>query len=152
MVSVSWNKGDITDTMHIEALLCGMAARLATEKSSNEELETIRKILDKGDIASKNQAVEDFAKISWDFHRRVNILSKSPRLAAAMRATSVPFVQDLRTEVPDWWCTSHQQHQEILEAMLERDAEKAEKLMREHYESASAYVGQHLHHREMTAG
>jgi DNA-binding GntR family transcriptional regulator len=144
MVSAEWAPNDLIDTFHIEALLCGLAARLATANATEDELQELDELLQRGENAGDPPDRSITAEVSWQFHRGVNRAARSRRLITSLRAVSVSFVQDFMKEVPDWWCHSREQHRAILEAMRAREADRAEMLMREHFEEAGRHVSQFL--------
>lgn len=144
MVSAEWTPADLLDTFRIEALLCGLAARLATALATDDELDEIDEIVARGENAGDPPDRSIMAQASWEFHRRVNQTAGSRRLITSLRAVSVSFVQDFLKEIPDWWCHSREQHRHILEAMRSHDADRAEELMREHFEDAGRHLSNYL--------
>lgn len=144
MVTAEWSPDDLLDTFRIEALLCGLAARLAVQNATDAELEEMDALLRRGEDAGDPPDRSITAAVTWQFHRSVNRAARSRRLIAALRAVSVHFVQDFMKEVPGWWCHSREQHREIFEAIRARDAELAERLMRHHFEEAGQHVARFL--------
>ena len=144
MVSAEWSSDDLLDTFRIEALLSGMAARLASQNASDEEIHELDLLLKRGEAAGDPPDRSITAEVTWQFHRGINRAAKSRRLIASLRAVSVTFVQDFMKEVPQWWCHSSEQHRAIFEAVRARQPEVAESLMRDHFEAAGQYMAQIL--------
>lgn len=150
MVSAEWTTDDLLDTFRIEALLSGLAARLAAANASDDDLQALDELLKRGEAAGDPPDRSITAEVSWQFHRGINRAARSRRLIAALRAVSVTFVQDFMKEVPDWWCHSREQHRQIFETIRRRDADQAEALMRAHFEEAGRHMAEFLREQKET--
>lgn len=131
MVVAEFDERDLIDTFHVEAVLCGLTARRAAELATDDDARRLREILHP-DVDPPG----GLAAISWEFHRQVNQLSASTRLLAALRTISVSFVQDFTESLPDWWHTSSDEHDDILDAIARHDGDRADHLMFEHFKHA----------------
>lgn len=131
MVVAAFEERDLIDTFHVEAVLCGLTARRAAELATEEDIERLRNILH-----PEVDPPGGVADIAWEFHRQVNLMSSSARLLAALRTVSVTFVQDFTESLPDWWHTSSDEHDDILDALATHDGDRADRLMFEHFKHA----------------
>lgn len=138
MVVRAFTEEDLRDTLLVEATLSGMTAGRAALRAGADDLEELKALLDEADgiIAGEGQQrTSELSRISWAFHRKVNLTARSKRLSAALRSVSVNFAQDLMSELPEWWMTSsHAEHRLILEAISQRDAERAKVLTVTHFD------------------
>ena len=126
---------DLADTFRIEAALSGLTAERAAVRATDEELDDLRRIASEElqEPIDKARA----ARLTWEFHRSINKMARSPRLTAALRAVSVPFIQDFMRELDDWWRTSVDEHREIAAAICARDAEGAREATVRHFDHAA---------------
>jgi DNA-binding GntR family transcriptional regulator len=135
MVVAKITTDDLVDTIRVEAQLCGMAARRAANRATDEEVAALVAL-----VKEPSTTPERRAKLSWEFHRQVNAMARSPRLLAALRAVSVPFAQDFREDLRQWWETSADEHLELALAIEARDVDKAQELMVDHFEHIAQAV------------
>lgn len=126
---------DLADTFRIEAVLSGLTVERAATRATDEELAKISALVAKDleDPIDRRNA----AKMAWEFHRTVNNTARSPRLIAALRAVSVPILQDFMIELDDWWRCSHEEHREIAAALQARDAQRAQDATVHHFHHAA---------------
>ena len=126
---------DLADTFRIEAVLSGLTAERAAVRATDEELEGLRRIASE-ELPQRIDKARA-AQLAWEFHRSINKMARSPRLTAALRAVSVPFIQDFMRELDDWWQTSVEEHREIARAICARDAEAARDATVRHFDHAA---------------
>lgn len=121
----------------LEALACGLSARRGL---SNEAAETLRDCVQRGDrILSKGHLdpadLAPYRQMNVTFHDTIIQTSGNPFLGSFIRQCySVPLASDRVFVWEDFnvIARSHDDHHRIAEAILARDAERAEYLMREH--------------------
>lgn len=127
---------DITDIYVVEGTLHGMATRRLTEEGSDADIGSVVHLHEDLLAATSDGVFEQLAHLNWKFHRQINRLAASPKLAAALRTLSIAIPRDYLVEIPSWIDRANAEHAEITTAMLDRDADTAELLMREHVISA----------------
>ena len=127
-------RSDIEETFGIRSVLESYAARLATIRHLEgdlqpleEKLEDYRQCLDRGDL-------DALPKINTEFHDLLYGLSRSPRL--------IRMINDLRDHIYRFRLVilkirataelSNNDHRLMLEAIRERDTDGVEKLVKEH--------------------
>lgn len=129
-----YSRKEALDIYDVRALLEGMSANLAARATlSNAQLTTFQqrlwKLLDKGDSADAAIFIEDdlalhtvIAELSGNHALLDSITRLGNRLLSLRAMTRIEISSQL----------SQDQHQQIVEAIVARDPEKAETAMREH--------------------
>ncbi len=157
--------GDILASVEVRAGLEGTAARLSVEYGWDAaELEFLsdtakkgRVIVDRGDWSEAIEA--DWYELNWIFHRAINIAARNPVLRNAMRMTILsPVTGDViraspvvaahvpqrQRQIPDTTpahiLQSQSDHEAILQAIRNDDAQAAETLMTTHVRATKARV------------
>jgi DNA-binding GntR family transcriptional regulator len=141
-------KAEILEMITVWAALESMAARLACVRADAREIAGLRRLFDEfaaesGEGAS--QYIHDYSQANLAFHGAVMRLGGCALLVdiaenlilhmRAIRAVSVR--QERRLE------TSMREHGAIIEALERRDADLAERLVREHTLGLAAHVERH---------
>jgi len=128
-------KQEILEIIFVWAGLEGMAARLATENASDEEIASMRAMFatfDKGEEAEAH--IDEYSETNIEFHQRLISLSKCKLLQdiadglfihmRAIRNKTIGERNRASESVID--------HMRIIQTLEERDATMAEQLVREH--------------------
>jgi len=153
MVVSRFSHDDMLDTFKINAFLSGLAAARAAEVADSDDMDELDRLVSQGD---KLDAIQDRDRISdwaWAFHRRVNRSTRSARLLATLRATTVPLIhQDFMRDIRGWWEVSQDEHRDIAAAIRSRDAERARKLMSAHFDHAGDALARCLSERDTAVG
>ncbi len=142
-----FSTADIFDAIELRGLLEGMAARLAAEKAQGAadtaKLQSLHNDLLR-ELRPRRltlEYLEQFMELNGNFHAEILRLSDCRMLQRAMEhVCSLPFASPsafVRRQylAPESWDLFHiaiDQHQGILEAILNREAARAETLAREH--------------------
>lgn len=129
---------DISDVFEIRGALEGLAAELASERITDEELENMERHLvrisegiEKGDITS-------VVEIDTDFHSMLYTASRNQRLGQIINNLREQIQRFRQTSLsyPGRMRVALEEHRRIIEAISARDAELARKLAAEHIENA----------------
>lgn len=137
-------KAEILETITVWAALESMAARLACTHASDKDLKGLRKLY--GSESDPDGAdVNDYSQKNIAFHQTVIrlggnslIVDLAQNLILHMRAIrAVSVRQEGRLE------TSRREHSGIIAALEARDADGAERLVREHTLGLAAHVERH---------
>jgi DNA-binding GntR family transcriptional regulator len=129
------NKKEILDMIDVWAALESMAARLATSRSSDEEIAQLRKMYTTYDSTEETRAhIDEYSETNIEFHHMIIKLGKSPLITQmaeqlffhmrAIRASTIKERDRLSRSVID--------HIRIIEALEERDSYHIEQLVRDH--------------------
>lgn len=129
---------DIADVFELRAALEGLAAGLAAERVTEEELEQLERILVKLGECVQNNDLEQLVELDTEFHDTLFKASRNERL--------VQIVSNLREQIQRFRTTTLaapgrmkfaiQEHKKIVEAVSERNVELARALASEHIENA----------------
>jgi DNA-binding GntR family transcriptional regulator len=129
-------RSDLRDIYLIEGMLHGLALRRITERHDEEEIgelagyhDEMLRVTAAGDNAR-------MSKINWQFHRRINQLSRSPKLLAVIRTHSLSIPNDQVDQMPNRSERVNLEHAEIMAAVRRGEGAVAESLMRQHVVNA----------------
>ena len=127
-------RDDIEETFGIRSVLEGYADRLAAVKHDAQELEDLENKIDEFQNALDRKKMDLLPTINTEFHDLLYGLSKSPKL--------INMINHLRDQIyryrqmilkeRKFATTSNQDHKKMLKYIRRRDAEGAERLVREH--------------------
>jgi DNA-binding GntR family transcriptional regulator len=119
-----------------------MAARLATSRATDAEIGSLRRMLAKFSEHEIRTQIDEYSETNIKFHQRILDLSKCALLKQiadglflhmrAIRARTMAEGDRVRRSIVD--------HAHIIEALEARDAELAERLVREHTLNLHAHV------------
>ena len=131
---LGFERDDIIETFGIRSVLEGYAARLAAVKHDAKELEDLENKIDEFQDALDRQKMSLLPAINTEFHDLLYSLSKSPKL--------INMINHLRDQIyryrqmilkeRKFASTSNQDHKKMIKYIRRRDAEGAERLVREH--------------------
>ena len=135
-------KAELLEMIMVWAALESMAARLACAKASDRDLAALGRVYGE---SHGDDDVSDYSEKNVAFHQAIIRLSGNGRIGdladnlilhmRAIRAVSIR--QEGRFE------TSRREHRAIIAALEARDAESAERLVREHVLGLAAHVERH---------
>lgn len=149
-VEVSDVTQELEDIFAIREALEGTAARLAAERMTDTEIELLQKIHD-SHCALAIDAFEQRSEKNHEFHGAVLQGARAPRLARMVGDYREFFVQasQLSQYQKRHTSTALKQHQELIDALRNRDGKKAEKLTRIHLRHGMQRLleQRHLKHR-----
>ncbi|MGE5415307.1 MAG: GntR family transcriptional regulator [Acidobacteriota bacterium] len=131
---------DVADVFEIRAALEGLAASLAAERITEEELEELERILvRKAEIIEANDLLQ-LVEIDTLFHENLYKASRNEKL--------VQIINNLREQIQRFRSTSLaypgrmkealDEHRKIVEAISERNISLAQHLAQEHIENAES--------------
>jgi DNA-binding GntR family transcriptional regulator len=135
-------KAEIIEMIYIWAALESMSARLATLRASDEAIASLRKLFIGFESSHPNEHMDEYSEANVAFHQAIIRLGGSKLIADItenlfihMRAIrKVTIGQDNRAE------RSIVDHMNIINALMARDADSAERLVREHTFGLYAHV------------
>jgi DNA-binding GntR family transcriptional regulator len=146
---------DYVQSMYeVRAVMEGLAFRKATECNAERARKSGPALIAKGRKAVKSKSVSAMIAADREFHDFIYELSENPLIAPTMEAqwTSTQRVMGevlLRDEKPrDIW----DQHEAMLTAVSEGDAERAESLARQHVMQAANFMVTRLRSQRKPAG
>ena len=151
----TFSEREVADAIELRGTLEGLAARLAAERGvapallseAGACLDQIDRILLQGGL--DDEAFSGYVRLNAQFHKLLSDMADSSVLAREIeRACSWPFaspsgfvgVQAHKPGARDTLVVAQHQHRQVLQAIAQREAGRAEALVREH----SRIARQHL--------
>lgn len=138
-------KAEILEMITVWAALESMAARLITERASDREIASLRKMFATFDDNRVQANIDEYSESNIEFHQAILKMSKcellnqmAENLLAHMRWIRMRTIAE-----DDRASRSIIDHMNIIEALESRDAELAERLVREHTFGLAAHVDKH---------
>jgi DNA-binding GntR family transcriptional regulator len=129
---------DIADVFEIRAALEGLAAGLAAERITEEELEAMERLLVEKREAITNNDISKLVEVDTRFHELLYQASRNERLSSIIsnlreqiqrfRLTSLSFPGRMKDSLSE--------HKKIVEAIQSRDSQIARFVAQEHIENA----------------
>ena len=129
---------DIADVFEIRTALEGLAAGLAAERITEEELETLERLLVEKQEAITQNDISRLVEVDTKFHELMYQASRNKRLST--------IISNLREQIQRFRLTSLsypgrnkeslEEHKKIAEAIQSRDVQLARQLATEHIENA----------------
>lgn len=159
-----FSNDDIYDAIELRGLLEGAAARMVAERMTDERdlstlAETSREIVTL--VRRSKLTIEGFTRyidLNARFHEELVALSRSRMLRRAIeRACSLPFAspsaflkrQSISPELRELFLISADQHCGIVDAIANREGQRAEFLTREHARVARRNLEDALKHQDI---
>lgn len=129
---------DIADVFEIRAALEALAAGLAAERITDEELEEMERLVVEKTEAITNHDMDRLVEVDTSFHEAIYKASRNERLTS--------IINNLREQIQRYRTTSLaypgrmkrslEEHRGIVEAIQSRDTQLAQQAAREHIENA----------------
>ena len=128
------NRDDIEETFGIRSVLEGYAARLAAVKHETQELKDLENKIDEFQKALDRKKMNLLPTINTEFHDLLYSLSKSPKLINMINGLrdQIYRYREMILKEKKFATTSNLDHKKMLEHIRKRDAEGAERLVRDH--------------------
>lgn len=133
---------DIEDTFDIRSILESYAGYLAATRRTDEELfslkeklEEFQKYVDRGDL-------KKLPRINTEFHELLYTLSRSPRLIKMIHGVrdEIYFLRKIILNSEEMAHLSNKDHREIVDSLRNKQAEKTERLLKEHILRGKEFV------------
>jgi DNA-binding GntR family transcriptional regulator len=127
-------KAEILDMITVWAALESMAARLATGHASDAELKRLNALIDKFSQDAVARQMGEYSDANIKFHQAIIGLGKCPLIAEITNGLFVHMraIRQRTIFEQDRAKRSIVDHRDIVAALEARDAERAERLVREH--------------------
>ena len=138
-------KREILEMIQVWAALESIAARLATTRATDAEINSLKALVTNFDEKTATEHVSEYSNANLAFHRQILamggnqlIIDMTDNLFIHMRAIrKLTIGQENRAE------RSIIDHRNIIEAIEKRDADLAERLVREHTLGLAEHVQRH---------
>lgn len=138
-------KREIVDMIQMWAALESMAARLATQRASDDEIAALRTMFDDFRDSTPAEHIQEYSEANIAFHQAIVELSKSQIILDTIKNlfVHVRAIRKLTISQSDRASRSIADHLRIIEALEKRDTELAESLVRQHSLDLAAHVEAH---------
>ncbi len=136
------SKREIIDMILVWAALESMAARLAAERASDDDLERLRHAFDEFQTEKPEEHPEEYSQANIKFHQTIIRLGGC-RLIGEMTENLFIHMRAIRAvsmRQQDRARRSIEEHMGIIAALEARDADRAGRLVREHTQGLAAHV------------
>ena len=148
IVVVKKSKAEIVDMIRAWAALESMAARLITSVAKTSDISALRDVFKAfGPARLPQDHIEEYSRANVAFHQALLALSESPVLVSMTNdiLLHVRGYRQLTIGRADRIKVSLPEHLAIIEALEQRDTERAETLARDHTLGLAAYVEAYGH-------
>lgn len=140
-VVTSWSPRDAEDIFELRAMLEAYAARLASERASEEDIADLRQLALQQSLEAEERSdgyMERISDLNTQFHQRLQQAAASTRLHATLTTlSSAPLVlQTFRDYSNEDLNRSARHHTELVEAIESRDGDWAAAVMCAHIMAA----------------
>lgn len=138
-------KREIIEMIQMWAALESMAARLATQVATDDEIQSLRHMFDNFMSALPAEHLQEYSEANITFHQRIVELSRSKIINETIKNVflHVRAIRRMTISQDDRASRSITEHFRIIEALERRDTELAEKLTRQHSLGLAAFVETH---------
>lgn len=141
----------IVEIIQVWAALEGMAAKLAAEQATDEEISQLHEefvTVSNSDVASAN--IDEYSEQNIQFHQRIVQLGKSELLQDLMEGLfiQVQFIRRRSVRDADRTKRSVSDHMLIIKALEERQAEEVQRLVIAHALSLAEHVENNVDYLE----
>jgi DNA-binding GntR family transcriptional regulator len=128
------DRQDIVETFGIRSVLEGYAARLAAINYEADELDSLEAAIDEFEHLLEKKQLKRLPEVNTRFHDLLYALSRSPRLVGMIAALQDQIFRFRQIILRDERQAriSNEDHRLILDRIRRRDADGAERLVREH--------------------
>ncbi len=143
-------KREVLEMVTVWAALEGMAARLATDVASDRDIAELRTMFVDADGAGAKADIDEYSAKNIRFHQTILRLGGC-QLIQDMADNLFIHMRSIRARTigeSDRAKRSVIDHLEIIEALENRDAELAERLVREHSMNLARHIEQHVDYLE----
>jgi DNA-binding GntR family transcriptional regulator len=134
----------IYESYQVLAMLQGFAAKLATARLTEKEVNKLKRLVEKQRNLDVND-VKEWQTLNQSFHRAINLKCGNERLIQLLRQ-HVQFTTYwfLVLSVPGRIPKNIEEHAAVVGAFSEREEDKARQLMERHIMGAGEYLVEHL--------
>ncbi|MEV7392230.1 GntR family transcriptional regulator [Streptomyces sp. NPDC091215] len=130
------SRREITELFEMKELLEGAAARLLAQRGRVPEIDALERNLRAADAAVEQDDREQYALLVQEFHDLLMAGSDNNKLQAhyriLMNQLAYPRLVNTSLSQPGRAIQSDREHHLVLELILEKDGDSAERVMREH--------------------
>ncbi|MBR7194623.1 GntR family transcriptional regulator [Gordonia sp. SCSIO 19800] len=132
---------DVRDNFDVMAVLSGVAAKWAAYRMDDAARTQITRAWARISSASEEN---DLVRLSWDFHREINLASGAESLINQLRNAGRLVPRTFFELVPEQISCSRVEHDEIFTALMARDGDGARTVTERHFRNAGRSLAARL--------
>ena len=139
-------KREVVELIVVWAALEGMAARLATQNASDEDIASLRSMFPSFSAGGDPANIDEYSERNIEFHQTILKLGGC-NLLVDMADQLFLHVRSIRTQTigeGDRATRSVKDHRQIIEAIEARDTDLAERLVREHALALAEHINKNV--------
>jgi DNA-binding GntR family transcriptional regulator len=140
------SKREVIEMVTVWAALESMAARLATQHASDDEIAGLRRMFTTFEDAQPQAHIDEYSEKNIEFHQTILRLGRC-HLIHQMTANLFIHMRGIRARTigeDDRAKRSIIDHMNIIEALEQRNADEAERLVREHTLKLAEHIEKHV--------
>jgi DNA-binding GntR family transcriptional regulator len=141
------SRDELVEIIKVWAALESMAARLITERATDDEIAQLREIFATFENGKLSARLDEYSEANLAFHQRIVDLAKAATISK-LAETLIIHVRSIRHRTISEarrFERSIVDHMHIIEALESRDAELAERLVRDHALGLADHVARNVH-------
>ena len=123
---------DFEDAYALHAFVAARLTSAAVDNLNNREIAELAEIDRELVVCNRSGEKDRAGDLNHEFHRRIYLASGHSLLLRFLRETTPLVNRRYDPDVPGWADIRHDGHADIVSALLDRDAERAGTLMRDH--------------------
>lgn len=135
-------KQDIDDIYEIRSRIEGLAAKLAAERATEEDIAELKNTVELQEFYTLKQDADNIKNMDSEFHRLMYQMSGSTPLYDTLEPLHKRIIKYRKASISSQTRAQElmQEHKAIYEAIAAHDGELAEKLVNEHVRKAQASI------------
>jgi len=142
---------DIRDAFTGQALLAGELAARAVKHSDTRALTQLEQLHADLEAAAERGDHDELEELNFRFHRAVNMLADSPKLAWLLGVSLCYVPARFHSTIDGWPAATVQDHREVLEAFRNGSSRAARAAMTRHVEHAGELLAKHIESGAVTS-
>src|SRR5579883_1896933 len=141
-------RAEVIELITAWAALESMAARLITQKATDQEIAELRKMFTKFENGELHARLDEYSEVNIEFHQTIIRMSRNRVLIdlAENLFTHMRMIRRKTIGEEDRADRSIRDHMNIIHALEARDTERAEDLVRNHALGLADHVARHADH------
>jgi DNA-binding GntR family transcriptional regulator len=132
---------DVVDSFTILGVLTGQAAAWAAQRVTDEGIQRLQSLATDVEARAGNGGIVD---ANWQFHREIHHAAHSRRLLAQIRQAVRVVPSNFFAMFPDHEHNALEEHQALVSALTDRDADKARDIAERHVLDAGRSLAEWL--------
>lgn len=143
---------DIRDMFFAQSVIAGELAARTAALSTDEQVAQLTAIHQDLVSAAERGDMVALEELNHKFHRQINLNAQAPKLTHVLKIVSGYVPRRFYASIDGWSTTTMNDHDGVLEAIRDRDPERARRAMSEHVTRAGEQLAVHMDARIAETG